>query len=244
VAGSESPILVASGVSKTFRMGDSEIQVLKGLNLTVAPGEFIAIEGRSGSGKSTLLHILGALDESNGGSVMFDGKDIAKLSSAERAAVRNTQFGFVFQFYHLLPELNVVENTLLTPMITYNMGEFRAKKKELTARAREVLGQMGLEHRLRHRPQHLSGGERQRVAIARALMNQPRLIFADEPTGNLDNDTGRQIMGVLERLHQKSGQTIVLVTHDRTLAQRADRVLVLEGGRLSLAEALAGKSAG
>jgi len=225
-------------------MGDSEIQVLKGLNLTVAPGEFIAIEGRSGSGKSTLLHILGALDESNGGSVMFDGKDIAKLSSAERAAVRNTQFGFVFQFYHLLPELNVVENTLLTPMITYNMGEFRAKKKELTARAREVLGQMGLEHRLRHRPQHLSGGERQRVAIARALMNQPRLIFADEPTGNLDNDTGRQIMGVLERLHQKSGQTIVLVTHDRTLAQRADRVLVLEGGRLSLAEALAGKSAG
>jgi len=224
-------------------MGDSEIQVLKGLNLTVAPGEFIAIEGRSGSGKSTLLHILGALDECNGGSVMFDGKDIAKLSSAERAAVRNTQFGFVFQFYHLLPELNVVENTLLTPMITYSLGKFRAKKKELIARAREVLGQMGLEHRLRHRPQHLSGGERQRVAIARALMNQPRLIFADEPTGNLDNDTGRQIMGVLERLHQKSGQTIVLVTHDRTLAQRADRVLVLEGGRLSLAETLEAKPA-
>ena len=225
-------ILVASGVRKSFRMGDSEIQVLKGVNLAVAPGEFIAIEGRSGSGKSTLLHILGALDEPDGGAVIFDGRDAAKISSAERAVLRCSQFGFVFQFYHLLPELNVLENTMLSSMIQNSLAGFRAKKAELAGRARELLGQMGLEHRLRHRTAHLSGGERQRVAIARALMNRPRVVFADEPTGNLDADTGRQIMSVLERLHQHDGQTIVLVTHDRSLAQRADRVLVLEGGGL------------
>ncbi|MGD0390251.1 MAG: ABC transporter ATP-binding protein [Tepidisphaeraceae bacterium] len=232
MAAKEPSILVASGVRKSFRMGDSEIQVLKSVNLAVAAGEFIAIEGRSGSGKSTLLHILGALDEPNGGAVMFDGRDAAKLSSAERAVLRCTQFGFVFQFYHLLPELNVLENTMLSSMIQNSLAGFRAKKAELAGRAKELLGQMGLEHRLRHRPAHLSGGERQRVAIARALMNQPRVVFADEPTGNLDADTGRQIMSVLERLHQQNGQTIVLVTHDRSLAQRADRVLVLEGGGL------------
>jgi lipoprotein-releasing system ATP-binding protein len=236
MSSSEPSILVANGVRKIFRMGDSDIQVLKSVNLAVAPGEFIAIEGRSGSGKSTLLHILGALDECSGGAVMFDGRDIAKMSSAERATLRNSQFGFVFQFYHLLPELNVMENTMLSPMIANSMSGFAAKKGELTDRARDLLGQMGLEHRLRHKPRHLSGGERQRVAIARALMNQPRVVFADEPTGNLDVDTGRQIMAVLERLHEKNGQTIVLVTHDRTLAQRADRILVLEAGRLEKAE--------
>ncbi|MGD0461798.1 MAG: ABC transporter ATP-binding protein [Tepidisphaeraceae bacterium] len=229
-------ILIASGVRKTFRMGDSEIQVLSKVDLTVAAGEFIAIEGRSGSGKSTLLHLLGALDECNAGVVTYDGRDIAKLSSSRRAFLRNTQFGFVFQFYHLLPELNVLENTLLSAMIENSLLAFRAKKSHLRSRAKELLTQMGLEHRLRHRPQHLSGGERQRVAIARALMNQPRVLFADEPTGNLDADTGRQIMGVLERLHQQAGQTIVMVTHDRSLACKADRVLVLEGGILREAE--------
>jgi lipoprotein-releasing system ATP-binding protein len=225
-------ILTASGLRKTFRMGDSEIQVLSKVDLTVAAGEFIAIEGRSGSGKSTLLHLLGALDECNSGVITYDGHDIAKLSSARRAVLRNTQFGFVFQFYHLLPELNVLENTLLSAMIENSLLGFRAKKVELRTRAKDLLSQMGLEHRLRHRPQHLSGGERQRVAIARALMNKPRLLFADEPTGNLDVDTGRQIMAVLERLHQQSGQTIVMVTHDRSLACKADRVMVLEGGML------------
>jgi lipoprotein-releasing system ATP-binding protein len=226
------PILVASGLRKTFRMGDSEIQVLSKVDLIVAAGEFIAIEGRSGSGKSTLLHLLGALDECNAGIIAYNGTDIAKLSSARRAVLRNTQFGFVFQFYHLLPELNVLENTLLSAMIENSLLGFRAKKAELRTRAKDLLSQMGLEHRLRHRPQQLSGGERQRVAIARALMNKPRLLFADEPTGNLDVDTGRQIMAVLERLHQQSGQTIVMVTHDRSLACKADRVMVLEGGML------------
>jgi lipoprotein-releasing system ATP-binding protein len=231
-----SALLVASGVRKTFRMGDSEIQVLRKVDLSVAAGEFIAIEGRSGSGKSTLLHILGALDECSSGFVTFDGRDIARLSSAQRAVLRNTQFGFVFQFYHLLPELNVLENTLLSAMIEHSLLGFRAKKTQLRSRARDLLCQMGLEHRLRHRPQHLSGGERQRVAIARALMNQPRVLFADEPTGNLDVETGRQIMAVLERLHENAGQTIVMVTHDRSLACKTDRILVLEGGSVQVAQ--------
>jgi lipoprotein-releasing system ATP-binding protein len=236
MAGKDGTILAASGVHKSFRMGDSEIQVLKSADLSVAAGEFVAIEGRSGSGKSTLLHILGALDNCNGGAVIFNGRDIAKLSASERASVRNTQFGFVFQFYHLLPELNVLENTMLPSMIEHSLSGFAAKKGEITAMAKQLLGEMGLEHRLRHRPQHLSGGERQRVAIARALMNKPRVLFADEPTGNLDADTGRQIMGVLEKLHQKNGQTIVMVTHDRSVAAEADRVLVLEGGKLKNTE--------
>ena len=231
-----SAILTASGLRKVFRMGDSEIQVLSKVDLTVASGEFIAIEGRSGSGKSTLLHLLGALDESNGGVITYDGRDIAKLSSSRRATLRNTQFGFVFQFYHLLPELNVLENTLLSAMIENSLLGFRAKKAELRNRAKDLLTLMGMDHRLRHRPQHLSGGERQRVAIARALMNNPRVLFADEPTGNLDFETGRQIMAVLERLHQQSGQPIVMVTHDRSLACKADRILVLEGGILRAAE--------
>jgi lipoprotein-releasing system ATP-binding protein len=232
MSSASTPILVASAVRKSFRMGDSVVDVLKSVDLTVAPGEFIAIEGRSGSGKSTLLHILGALDESTGGAVNYDGRDIARLSASERATLRNTQFGFVFQFYHLLPELNVLENTMLPQMIAHSLAEFGAHKRELASRARELLAQMGLEHRLKHRPQHLSGGERQRVAIARALMNRPRVIFADEPTGNLDNETGRQIMSVLERLHEKDAQTIIMVTHDRTLAQEADRVMVLQGGKM------------
>lgn len=154
--------------------------------------------------------------------------------SADRALarIRNTQFGFVFQFYHLLPELDVIENTLLGPMIDHSLLSWRDKKTELRARAGELLSQLGLGHRLTHRPNQLSGGERQRVAIARALMNNPKILFADEPTGNLDYETGRQIMGVLEKLHREQGQTIVMVTHDRSLAREADRVLVLRDGKL------------
>jgi lipoprotein-releasing system ATP-binding protein len=231
-----SPILRASGVRKSFKMGDSIVEVLKNADLSVREGEFIAIEGRSGSGKSTFLHILGALDLANGGSVEFGAKDILKLPSAARSALRNTQFGFVFQFYHLLPELNVLENTLLGPMVQHSWFGFRAQRRALRDRAAEVLKSLGMEHRLRHRPNQLSGGERQRVAIARALMNNPRVLFADEPTGNLDADTGRQIMSVLEKLHRESGQTIIMVTHDRTLARQADRVLVLRDGKLEKAD--------
>jgi lipoprotein-releasing system ATP-binding protein len=226
------PILRAQALSKSFRMGDSTVQVLKRVDLSVRKGEFLAIEGRSGSGKSTLLHILGALDTPNGGTVQYKNRDIASLGQKGRSRLRNAEFGFVFQFYHLLPELNVLENTLLAPMIENSWLTFQGKKKELREKAADVLKQLGMDHRMKHRPNHLSGGERQRVAIARALMNRPQVLFADEPTGNLDAETGRQIMDVLESLHRQQGQTILMVTHDRTLAGEADRVLVLKDGQL------------
>jgi lipoprotein-releasing system ATP-binding protein len=229
-------ILRASALSKQFHMGDSVIHVLKGVDLSVRQGEFLAIEGRSGSGKSTLLHILGALDAANAGSVQYNGKDIMALSGAERAQLRNTQFGFVFQFYHLLPELNVLENALLSSMVEHSWLKYYSIRARLRANGTKVLESLGLSHRLKHRPNQLSGGERQRVAIARALMNDPRVLFADEPTGNLDAETGKQIMGVLEKLHREKGQTIIMVTHDRALARQADRVLVLKDGKLERAD--------
>ena len=239
-------VLLASHVHKTFKMGQSTIEVLTDVNLLIRRGEFIAVEGRSGSGKSTLLHILGGLDAADSGTVEFEAEEIGELTRraasvrgifagrADRrvAKIRNTHFGFVFQFYHLLPELNVIENTLLTAMIQNSWLVYHAKRPKLEERATEILKELGMEHRLRHRPNQLSGGERQRVAIARALMNDPKVLFADEPTGNLDAETGQQIMGVFERLHRERGQTIVMVTHDRTLARRADRILILKDGKL------------
>jgi lipoprotein-releasing system ATP-binding protein len=230
-------ILQASGVKKSFKMGESSVLVLKHVDLAVKRGEFLAIEGRSGSGKSTLMHLLGALDVADGGDIFYESRNFSLMSEADRSHLRNTQFGFVFQFYHLLPELNVLENTLLAPMIENSWLAFRSKKTELKARAAAVLEQMGLGHRVKHKPNQLSGGERQRVAIARALMNEPKVLFADEPTGNLDAETGRQIMDVLEKLHQEKGQTILMVTHDRTLAREADRVLLLRDGKLGAEEA-------
>src|SRR3712207_1735244 len=200
---SATPILRASGVTKSFRMGDQTLTVLKRCDLSLKPGEFVAIEGRSGSGKSTLLHVLGALDSADQGEIEFDGRSIRRMGGNERSALRNTQFGFVFQFYPLLPELNVLENTLLGPMIRHSWFGYGRRKRELTDRAVEVLTQLGMSHRLKQSPNRLSGGERQRVAIARALMNSPRVLFADEPTGNLDAETGRQIMGVLEKLRSE-----------------------------------------
>ncbi|HEV2295469.1 MAG TPA: ABC transporter ATP-binding protein [Tepidisphaeraceae bacterium] len=225
-------ILKATAVRKTFRMGDSTVQVLKHADVTIRAGEFLAIEGRSGSGKSTLLHILGALDAADDGRIEYEGQDIARMSGTERSRLRNTQFGFVFQFYHLLPELNVLENAALASMIEHSWLRFLSHKREIHQRAVDILKQLGMDHRLKHRPNQLSGGERQRVAIARALMNQPKVLFADEPTGNLDAETGKQIMAVLETLHRERGQTIVMVTHDRTVAKKADRVLVLKDGKL------------
>ncbi len=213
-------------------MGEGELPVLRGVDVSIAEGEFLAIEGRSGSGKSTLLHILGALDEPTTGSVTFENRALFTLAQTERSRIRNQSFGFVFQFYHLLPELNVMQNAMLAAMVRYRSAEFRSKRSTLRERAVQILDSLGLSHRLKHRPNQLSGGERQRVAIARALMNEPRVLFADEPTGNLDAETGGQIMRVLEKLHQERKQTIVMVTHDRTIAKRADRVLVMKDGRL------------
>lgn len=228
-------LLRGRGIKKAFTVGQQTSVVLKSADLNLRSGEFVAIEGRSGSGKSTLLHILGALDAADEGSIEYDGKDLARLSENDRSHLRNTQFGFVFQFYHLLPELNVTENTLLAPMIEYSWFGFRRHGRELRDRAIQILTELGLGHRLKHKVTVLSGGERQRVAIARALMNSPKVLFADEPTGNLDAETGRQIMAVLEKLHREQGQTIVMVTHDRSLARQADRVLVLKDGKLERA---------
>lgn len=328
VTGQPETILRARGLGKSFRMGDATIQVLKGCDLSLRRGEFVAIEGRSGSGKSTLLHILGALDSADGGTVEFNGVDYTTstqesprprhllrprswyqfigamqwvsliisgilavliglfwalrllgtvwewlsflgavpvmvvnvglivigvllglavltaivvavmhyLRERPQAELRSRTFGFVFQFYHLLPELNVLENTLLSPMVEHSWWGFRKNARATRQRAVDLLTQLGLGHRLGHRPSQLSGGERQRVAIARALMNDPQILFADEPTGNLDVETGRQIMEVLEKLHRERGQTIVMVTHDRSLARQADRVLVLRDGKLEKAD--------
>src|SRR6476646_7488162 len=167
-------IIQAGGVKKSFKMGDTPVTVLKHVDLSVKRGEFLAIEGRSGSGKSTLMHLLGALDVADGGDIFYESRNFSLMSEADRSHLRNTQFGFVFQFYHLLPELNVLENTLLAPMIEHSWWNYRKKKKELRERGAEVLRQMGLEFRMKHRPNQLSGGERQRVAIARALINNPR----------------------------------------------------------------------
>lgn len=235
-AAASTQILRVSGLKKSFRMGDSVVHVLKGVDLSIRPGEFLAIEGRSGSGKSTLLHLMGALDEPDEGQIWYEGVDLSAVSSTQRSRMRNQQFGFVFQFYHLLPELNVLENTALAAMVKHSWLGFRNNRSALRDRAEHILQQLGMEHRLKHRPNQLSGGERQRVAIARALMNRPRVLYADEPTGNLDAETGRQIMSVLEALHRDQNQTIVMVTHDRALARTADRVLVLKEGRLDRAE--------
>jgi len=227
------PVLLrTTGLRKSFRMGDSVIEVLRHVDVSVRAGEFVAIEGRSGSGKSTLLHLLGALDVPDAGTIEYDGQNMLALSPSARSSLRNVHFGFVFQFYHLLPELNVLENTLLPAMVKHSWPAYVRHRSDLRRRAMEILGELGLSHRLKHRPNELSGGERQRVAIARALMNSPRVLFADEPTGNLDAATGRQIMDLLQKLHRQRGQTIVMVTHDAGIAAEADRTLLLRDGVL------------
>jgi len=239
--------LRAVGIHKSYRMGRGELRVLTGCDLTVRAGEFVAIMGKSGSGKSTLLHILGALDVPQRGQVVFDGRPIfapesqrrtqpgllAGLSSAEqhRDRIRRTQFGFVFQFYHLLPELNVLENVLLPIMADTTVWQWPRRRAAARRGALAILERVGLRERLRHRPAELSGGERQRVAIARALVHRPRVLFADEPTGNLDAEAGANIMAILRDLHAE-GQTIVMVTHDPGIAACADRILQLHNGRL------------
>lgn len=224
-------ILSAKNVHKSYRMGATKVKVLKGANLAVREGEFVAVIGASGSGKSTLLHILGALDRPNEGIVGFDGHDLNRMRAWELNRFRNKMVGFVFQFYHLLDELNVLENVYLPAMVSRGIVGWLGSRRAAKDRALELLEQMGLQERLRHKPYQLSGGERQRVAIGRALMNRPRLLLADEPTGNLDSATGNGILKVFERLNQ-AGQTIVMVTHDERVAHRAGRVIMLTDGRV------------
>lgn len=224
-------ILKAEKLHKSYRMGLTQVRVLKGVDLAVKKGEFVTIIGSSGSGKSTLLHILGALDKPSEGVVSFESRDLNRLKAAELNRFRNKMVGFVFQFYHLLDELNVLENVFLPAMTSRSIVGWFACRKWAKKRAKELLDQLGLAERAGHKPYQLSGGERQRVAIGRALMNEPRLLLADEPTGNLDSATGNGILNVLEKLN-KAGQTIVMVTHDERIAHRAGRIVTLLDGKI------------
>ncbi|PIQ88062.1 MAG: hypothetical protein COV73_00845 [Candidatus Omnitrophica bacterium CG11_big_fil_rev_8_21_14_0_20_43_6] len=213
------------GIGKSYRDNLTSLEVLKNINFTVTQGEFLVIQGPSGAGKSTLLHILGGLDNPTAGKVYFQGTDIYTLDENARSNFRNQQIGFVFQFFHLLPELNALENVLL-PGILKSWWE---RKKSLK-QALELLERLGLSARLKHRSNALSGGEQQRVALARALINHPQLLLCDEPTGNLDSENGKKILRLLIELNQSQKITIVMVTHDQDIACGAGRVMHLKDG--------------
>ncbi|MCK4660255.1 MAG: ABC transporter ATP-binding protein [Phycisphaerae bacterium] len=225
------PLLESKGIHKSYMMGRFPLHVLCGVDMNVEAGEFVAIMGASGSGKSTLLHILGAVDAPDKGSVSFDGTEVGAQSSRWRETYRNRSVGFVFQFYHLLPELNVFENILLPRMVGISTFGWFAKGAAARADTSAIMEKVGLADRAKHRPNELSGGERQRAAIARALVNHPKLLLADEPTGNLDATTGKEILEVLEQLNRE-GQTIVMVTHDANIAARASRRVNLVNGKV------------
>ena len=226
------PAIEVRSLHKSYRLGRTRLKVLHGLSFSVAPQEFVAVVGASGSGKSTLLHLMGLLDRPDKGQVLLDGADAQGLSTRQRNRMRCREIGFVFQFYHLLPELNVLENVVLPARVDASLPQWIAGRRAQLDRAREVLEHVGLGDRLKHRPNELSGGERQRVAIARALINRPAILFADEPTGNLDSKTGQKIMKVLRNVSAEIEQTVVMVTHDANLAQQADRTIHLVDGRL------------
>lgn len=224
-------ILQANDIKKAYKMGKQTLTVLRGVGLSLTAGEFAVIVGASGSGKSTLLHILGALDKPDTGKVEFEGLRLDQMSNARLNQFRNLNVGFVFQFYHLLDELSVLENVLLPAMIAAGPLAWQVQKKEKRNKAIALLDRMGLKERLTHKPYELSGGERQRAAIARALINNPKLLLADEPTGNLDSKTGNGILEVLKELNQQ-GQTILMVTHDDRIAHQAGRVIRLSDGKV------------
>lgn len=224
--------LTVRNLRKSYYKAAVEIPVLKDVSLGVTRGEFVAIAGKSGSGKSTLLHLLGTLDTPDSGEIYFDGYRIDKLPRVSRDILRNKHFGMIFQFYHLLPELTTLENVLAPLMIGHSILGYLRHGRKLRADAVELLELVGLGHRLKHKPRELSGGEMQRVAIARALVTGPELLLADEPTGNLDHGTGRDILDILGSLNRRQKITIVMVTHDQAIAERADRVVRLVGGRV------------
>ena len=223
----ERPVLLtAADLHKTYVLGKRCLEVLRGVSLRIDHGDFIAIRGASGAGKSTLLHLLGGLDTPNGGQVWLDGQNLAELPEKKLAQIRNQRVGFIFQAYHLLPELDALENVGLPARMA------RTPAAAAETRARELLGRVGLGERLEHLPSELSGGEQQRVAIARALVNQPALILADEPTGNLDSHAGAEILDLLEALRAEQGAALMIATHDARVAARAQRVLELVDGQV------------
>lgn len=227
------PVIAVDAVTRAYRFGDADdgVRALRGVSLTVMPGEFVAILGPSGSGKSTLLNLLGALDRPTSGTVRFDGRDVAAMSDTQLARLRNAEIGFVFQQFHLLARTAAIDNVAL-PLIYGGVS-----RTARIARARAALEAVGLGHRLDHQPTELSGGEQQRVAIARALVTDPRVILADEPTGNLDTATGADVMSLLERLNADRGTALVVITHDMEVASRAPREIRLRDGRIVAADA-------
>jgi lipoprotein-releasing system ATP-binding protein len=223
----QAPIIQLQNLEKTYTTARGALTLFRGLNLEVQPGEMVAIVGQSGAGKSTLLHILGALDAPTAGAVTCASVNVAQLSPREGAAFRNREIGYVWQFHYLLPEFSALENVAM-PLLARGL-----RKSEALTAATKWLGEVGLEDRGDHRPGELSGGEQQRVALARALVNNPRLLLADEPTGDLDESTAGRVFDLIERLHATLGLTSILVTHNMELAARCSRILRLESGRLA-----------
>jgi ABC-type lipoprotein export system ATPase subunit len=221
------PMLSARAVTKSYVMGKRSLEVLCGVNLDVARGEFLALRGASGAGKSTLLHLIGGLDSPNSGDIYFDGQNLAAFSERKLTEFRNRRVGFVFQAYYLLPELDALENVCLPARMA------RVPAAQAAARGRELLSLAGLKDRMEHKPYELSGGEQQRVAIARALINEPELLLADEPTGNLDSHTGGEIIELLKNLHVEKRTTLIIATHDAKVAAHAQRVVELADGRIA-----------
>ena len=217
-------LLSARGLKKTYVVGQRSLEVLRGVDVEIVRGDFVALRGASGTGKSTLLHLIGGLDTPNAGSVFFEGRDVSRFSEAELTQFRNRRVGFVFQAYHLLPELTALENVCLPARVA------RVSHVRAAARARELLARVGLQERQDHKPSELSGGEQQRVAIARALVNDPVLLLADEPTGNLDSKTGGEIMELLQSLRLEKRMTLIIATHDAKVAAAAQRVIQLVDG--------------
>ncbi|MFH1306274.1 MAG: ABC transporter ATP-binding protein [Candidatus Micrarchaeota archaeon] len=218
-------VLSLNDVAKTYQMGEVQVHALCGLSLDIKEGERVSIMGPSGSGKSTLLHILGLLDRPTNGTMKIDNTDIARLTDDELSYFRGKKIGFIFQAFHLIPSLSALENTAL-PMMFYNVS-----KEERIRKATAALESIGMGDRLTHRPAELSGGQRQRVAIARSLVNDPSILLADEPTGNLDSKTGDEVLKVFDRLH-KEGRTIIIVSHDAEIAKRSPRVIKLKDGKI------------
>jgi len=220
-------VITLTDLCRTYRMGSEDVHALDHVTLMIEEGEHVAIVGPSGSGKSTLLNILGCLDRPTSGSYRFSGNEVADLSEAELSGLRQRWIGFVFQFFHLLPRLDALGNVEV-PMLFAGV-----EREERRLRARRALEAVGLDHRMKHKPEQLSGGERQRVAIARSVVMEPRLLLADEPTGNLDRHSALEIMDLIEKMNSE-GLTLIVVTHDPTIAERAERIIRLEDGRVAV----------
>ncbi|MCA8971960.1 MAG: ABC transporter ATP-binding protein [Planctomycetes bacterium] len=229
---SHDALVQAVAITKSYRIGRREIQVLRGVDMAVYPEEIVALVGQSGAGKSTLLHILGLLDPPTSGEIRYANQPVTRLTAARQAAMRHRHVGFVFQFYHLIPELTALQNVCLGSMMHESVFGWMSRRRVVRERASELLAQMGLGDRLQNRPSQLSGGERQRVAIARALIAEPSLILADEPTGNLDTETARGILDLIWSINETSKIAFLIVTHNERVAQMSNRIIRLRDGAI------------